>query len=69
MEKKMLLKKEDRKERRTVESYYCTCVCKCNVYNCNPCDSTPSTAYLARRDKYNPVNASNSSGINYVNLL
>ncbi len=53
MEKKMLLKKEDRKERRTVESYYFPCTCSCTTYNCNPCDSVPSTAFLTRKESLN----------------
>lgn len=50
-EKKTLFRKEDRKERRTVESYTCACVCSCTCScTCNPCDSSPSSAYLTRRD-------------------
>lgn len=51
-EKKMLFRKEDRKERKTVESYACMCGCDCS---CNPCDSSPSTAYLTRKNKITTV--------------
>ena len=61
-EKKMLYRKEDRKERKTVESYVCLCSCSvCACGNCNPCDSTPSTAYLTRRDKFNSIIATKKS--------
>lgn len=50
-EKKRLYRKEDRKEIRTVEAYACSDPCKCSAcVNCNPCNSTPSTAYLDRRN-------------------
>ncbi len=48
--KKQLCKKGLDRERKTVESYYCNCICSCYAVNCNPCPSTPSTAYLGRRD-------------------
>lgn len=55
--KKALNRKEDRKERRTVESYYCSCnnMCSCtyNTKLCNPCDSVPSTAFLTRVETIN----------------
>lgn len=66
-EKKTLLRKEDRKERRTVESYYCAhCSCDCHYDEryCNPCDSVPSTAYLSRITTINNSRAKSAFDVN-----
>ena len=71
--KKALNRKEDRKERRTVESYYCSCnnLCSC-YYNsklCNPCDSVPSNAYLTRRETINDSRRDGAYSANFTGVL
>lgn len=58
---KKLIKKENVRK-TTVQAYACTCYCN----DCNPCASTPSTAYINQRDSYTfraaGINAANNIG-------